>query len=61
MRWGVRDEASNDHTTTEIVLEQVQKSRNKSKGPFFVVSKFHIKNDNANVEIFAWSYISCFL
>ncbi|KAK3095533.1 hypothetical protein FSP39_015737 [Pinctada imbricata] len=36
MRWGVRDDASIDHTTTEIVLNQVEYSKQNSKGPFFV-------------------------
>jgi len=38
MRWGVRDEASIDHTTTEIVVDEVKKSMKLSRGPYLVVS-----------------------
>ncbi|XP_062595859.1 telomerase protein component 1-like [Saccostrea cucullata] len=41
MRWGVRDEASVDHTTEEIVLDAVRTAREDSKGPFFLVSRLN--------------------
>ena len=37
MRWGVRDEASNDHTTTELCMSELHACRNLSTGPYFVV------------------------
>lgn len=37
MRWGVRDEASVDHTTEEIVLDALRIAKEDSKGPFFLV------------------------
>lgn len=36
MRWGVRDEASVDHTTEEIVLDALRIAKDDSKGPFFL-------------------------
>eukprot|EP00057_Strongylocentrotus_purpuratus_P015686 XP_011670160.1 PREDICTED: NACHT and WD repeat domain-containing protein 1 isoform X1 [Strongylocentrotus purpuratus] len=36
MRWGVRDEASTDHTTTQICLREIQKCQNVSMGPNFL-------------------------
>ncbi|XP_033756367.1 uncharacterized protein LOC117339097 [Pecten maximus] len=36
MRWGVRDEASIDHTTNEVVLGEVEKSKRISRGPYML-------------------------
>ncbi|XP_054751872.2 NACHT domain- and WD repeat-containing protein 1-like [Lytechinus pictus] len=36
MRWGVRDEASTDHTTSQICLREIQKCQNVSMGPNFL-------------------------
>ena len=37
MRWGVRDEASNDHTTTELCMSELHACKTLSTGPYFVV------------------------
>ena len=36
MRWGVRDEATDDHSTTGICLEEIQNCKDMSLGPNFV-------------------------
>ena len=38
MRWGVRDEAQNDHMTTELCLKVIKACQKLSVGPNFVVS-----------------------
>ena len=37
MRWGVRDESTDDHMGTELCLKELLQCRNMSTGPFFVV------------------------
>ncbi|XP_070560212.1 NACHT domain- and WD repeat-containing protein 1-like [Ptychodera flava] len=41
MRWGVRDEATDDHTITELCLREVEACQNVSTGPFFVTFLSH--------------------
>ncbi|ELU03857.1 hypothetical protein CAPTEDRAFT_76033, partial [Capitella teleta] len=36
MRWGVTDDASAHQRTNEIVMEEIHKCRNISRGPFFL-------------------------
>eukprot|EP00043_Microstomoeca_roanoka_P010733 m.101794 g.101794 ORF g.101794 m.101794 type:complete len:2172 (-) comp14987_c1_seq1:97-6612(-) len=36
MRWGIRDESTNDHKTTEICMEEIQQCQERSLGPNFV-------------------------
>ena len=36
MRWGVRDEATDDHQTTSICLEEIANCQRASLGPNFV-------------------------
>ena len=37
MRWGVREEAQNDHTTTDVCLKELRACQKLSTGPNFVV------------------------
>lgn len=39
MRWGVRDEATDDHMTTELCMREIENCQRLSMGPNFVVSK----------------------
>lgn len=39
MRWGVRDEATDDHMTTELCMKEIENCQRLSMGPNFVVSK----------------------
>ena len=39
MRWGIRDDATNDHLTTEICMRELELCQQYSTGPSFVVSK----------------------
>ena len=36
MRWGVRDEATDDHSTTKICLEEIKNCQDMSVGPNFI-------------------------
>ena len=38
MRWGIRDEALDDHSTTEICLSEIENCRKLSVGPNFMVN-----------------------
>ena len=38
MRWGVRDEATDDHMTTELCMTEIDNCQRLSVGPNFVVS-----------------------
>lgn len=38
MRWGVRDEATADHKTSELCLQEIRNCQRLSPGPNFVVS-----------------------
>ena len=37
MRFGISDEATNQHLTTTICLEEIQKCLDQSTGPAFIV------------------------
>ena len=38
MRWGVRDESTDDHLTSELCMRELQKCQRLSTGPNFIVS-----------------------
>jgi len=38
MRWGVRDEAMDDHATTDLCLQEIDNCQRLSVGPNFCVS-----------------------
>ena len=40
MRWGVRDEATDDHMTTELCMKEIDNCQRLSMGPNFVVSLY---------------------
>ena len=40
MRWGVRDDATDTHMTTELCLQEIKACQEISVGPNFVVSNF---------------------
>jgi hypothetical protein len=42
MRWGVRDEAADDHMTTEICLKELKMCKKLSTGPNFVVGSINM-------------------
>lgn len=42
MRWGVRDEATDDHMTTELCMKEIENCQRLSMGPNFVVSQKHL-------------------
>lgn len=37
MRWGVRDEATDDHMTTQLCMNEIYNCQRLSMGPNFVV------------------------
>ena len=44
MRWGVRDEATDDHMTSELCMKELKACQKLSTGPNFIVS--HVFNYN---------------
>ena len=42
MRWGVRDEATDDHMTTELCMRELYACQKISTGPNFIVSIFTV-------------------
>lgn len=42
MRWGVRDEATDDHMTTKLCINEIGNCQRLSMGPNFVVGSFRI-------------------
>lgn len=50
MRWGVRDEAQDDHKTTELCLREIDNCRRISNGPYFVVSYLIISYINCSIN-----------
>lgn len=40
MRWGVQDQASDDHSTSELCMNEIKNCQKESAGPTFVVSIF---------------------
>lgn len=43
MRWGVRDEATDDHMTTHLCMQEIDNCQRLSIGPNFIVSNVWIK------------------
>lgn len=37
MRWGVRDEATDDHLTSELCMREIKDCQKYSTGPSFIV------------------------
>lgn len=48
MRWGVRDEATDDHMTTELCMREIVNCQRLSMGPNFVVCTFDSQKDSNN-------------
>ena len=44
MRWGVRDEATDDHMTSQLCMAEIAACQRLSVGPNFVVSRFEISS-----------------
>lgn len=42
MRWGVPEQASDNHSTTELCIQEIKKCQEISVGPNFVVSNIFI-------------------
>ena len=40
MRWGVRDESTDDHLTSELCMKELRKCQRFSTGPNFIVSNW---------------------
>ena len=41
MRWGVREDASDDHSTTKLCLDEISNCQQISCGPNFIVSTIY--------------------
>lgn len=42
MRWGVRDESTDDHSTLELCLKELKACQDLSTGPNFVVNRLNL-------------------
>ena len=45
MRWGVRDESTDEHKTAELCMNEIEACQRLSLGPNFVVNKFFYNYD----------------
>ena len=59
MRWGVRDEATDDHKTTELCMQEIDNCQRVSVGPNFVVGErnsifltCHLNHNNEKVNFY---------
>lgn len=53
MRWGISDEATNNHMASHICINEIKNSQHASIGPNFVVLNSYLNtcyNDN-NIEL----------
>ena len=55
MRWGVREEANIDHSTSELCLKEIKACNELSLGPTFVVRNIGSYADNDHVMDFVSS------
>ena len=55
MRWGVPEQASNNHSTSDLCIHEIRKCQEVSVGPNFVVSSdfLHVHIDN-HLFTFLW-------
>ena len=44
MRWGVRQDAADEHSSSELCMREIQACEAVSVGPTFVVSTLHCIN-----------------
>ena len=63
MRWGVRDDATNTHMTTELCLREIKACQEISVGPNFVVGAAtlnvnYICTGQVN-HLHAWWFVKC--
>ena len=59
MRWGVRDEATDDHMTSELCMRELRACQRLSTGPNFIVSSvvFYSLNYIDNGVFMLWIII----
>ena len=56
MRWGVRDESTDDHMTTELCMRELRACQKLSTGPNFIVSWIRVSN-----AVFLYRYVTQFV
>ena len=61
MRWGVRDDATNTHMTTELCLREIKACQEISVGPNFVVSALLMLTKLTPAKSFAWWMLMFFV
>jgi len=50
MRWGVRDESTDDHKTTELCMQEIDNCQRLSLGPNFVVFSIFLKKISVSIS-----------
>ena len=63
MRWGVRDDATSDHQTVKLCLDEIANCQKVSKGPNFVVRIYYnLKKLECYYKFYRgvnYSFLSC--
>lgn len=54
MRWGVRDEATDDHMTTHLCMQEIDNCQRLSIGPNFIVSNVFIENQDHSMDLYVF-------
>lgn len=54
MRWGVRDEATDDHMTTHLCMQEIDNCQRLSIGPNFIVSNVFIENQDRSMDLYVF-------
>lgn len=55
MRWGVRDEATDDHMTTTLCMQEIDNCQRLSIGPNFIVSLYSFSYF-CGINAFEWKF-----
>ena len=51
MRWGIRDEATDDHMTTQLCMNELKACQDMSTGPNFIVSILILHNRKSDIRL----------
>ena len=57
MRWGVRDESTDDHSTLDLCLKELKACQDLSTGPNFVASRLNLflyRGSSTRVLLYLW-------
>ena len=55
MRWGIRDDAEDDHSTVETCMREIEACQKVSTGPNFVVNECFLSLSSLQISSFTYS------